>query len=210
MRPIKHLLVAVGAMAFSGLSFATASDDRMPPLPPDKYDEAQRKAAEEFLRVRKIPVFGPFEVLIRSPELMTSACVIGNYLRYNSAIGTTLSELVILMIAREWSQDYEWSVHALLAAKQGISMEIIDAISAGRRPTKMNEDEMIVFDFVDELSRNHRVSEESYGRAVRRFGEKGVVDMTGIAGYYTFLSFEMNAAHMPTPANGSKLSRFPD
>jgi 4-carboxymuconolactone decarboxylase len=210
MKLMKNLLLAVGAMAISGLPFATASDDRLPPLPPEKYDEAQRKAAEEFLRVRNVRVFGPFEVLIRSPELMTSACVMGNYLRYNSAIGTTMSELVILMIAREWSQDFEWSVHAPLAAKQGISTEIIDAIAAGRRPTKMNEDETIVFDFVDELNRNHRVSDESYGRAVRRFGEKGVVDMTGIAGYYTFLSFEMNAAHTPAPANGSKLSRFPD
>ena len=78
---------------------------------PSKYTAEQKKAAEEFLAARKVPVFGPFEPMMYSPKVMSIARATGDYLRYHSAIGNTLSELVILVTAREWSQDYEWYVH---------------------------------------------------------------------------------------------------
>ena len=80
---------------------------RLPIVPPEKYSEEQKKAAEEFQAARKVPVFGPFEPLMYSPQVMNQARAMGDYLRYNSAIGNTLSELVILITAREWSQSYE-------------------------------------------------------------------------------------------------------
>src|SRR2546429_172525 len=119
---------------------AAAAQDRLPPIPPEKYDDAQKKAAAEFLAVRKVPVFGPFEILMRSPELMNAARAMGDHLRFKSAIGNTLSELVILITAREWTQDYEWHVHAPLALKAGIKPEILEAIRDGRRPVGMSED----------------------------------------------------------------------
>ena len=102
----------------------------------------------------------------------------GDYLRYHSAIGNTLSELVILVTAREWSQDFEWFVHYLIALKVGIAKDIADAIGDGRRPTGMSADEEIVYDFTIELKKNKRVSDATFNRAEQRFGKKGVVDMT--------------------------------
>ena len=204
-------LLAISALALSLVTVSAASaQDRMPPISPEKYDAAQKKAAEEFQAARKYPVFGPFSVLIRSPELMTANRIMGDYLRLKPSIGTKLSELIILVTARDWTQDYEWYVHAPIALKQGISKEIIDAIAEGRRPSGMNEDQEICYDFTMELNRNKRVSDATYDRAVKRFGEQGVLDIAGIDGYYTGLAMEMNTTRMPIPANGKPLRRFPE
>jgi 4-carboxymuconolactone decarboxylase len=121
-----------------------------------------------------------------------------------------LSEFVILVTAREWGQDYEWHVHAPIALKQGIKKEIVDAIADGRRPVGMSADEEICYDFSIELHRNKRVSDATYHRAVVKFGEKGVMDIVGINGYYTFLTMAMNTAQYRESANGLKLPRLPD
>jgi 4-carboxymuconolactone decarboxylase len=133
----------------------------------------------------------------------------GDYLRYKSAIGNTLSELAILVTAREWTQDYEWFVHCPIALKAGIRQEITDAIAEGRRPTAMNPDEEIVYEYSMELLKNKQVSNATFERAKSRFGTKGVVDLTGIVGYYTFLGMQLNAAQYPVPKEAKKLSRMP-
>jgi len=138
------LAVLVGSMLTSGPAFA---QQRLPTIPPEQYTAEQKKAADDFMAARKVPVFGPFEPMMHSPEVMSIARSTGDYLRYHSAIGNTLSELVILITAREWSQDYEWFVHQPIALKAGISKDITDAIADGRRPVKMSADEEIVYDF---------------------------------------------------------------
>lgn len=183
---------------------------RLPTIPPDQYDAPQLRAAAEFLAARKTAVFGPFEALIYSPELMSCANAMGEYLRYRSGIGTTLSELAILITARSWSQDYEWHVHAPIAAKAGIGPDIIAAIRDGRRPPAMSDDETIVYDLTTELQRNKQVSDATWARAEARFGKPAVVDLVGISGYYTFLAMQMNAARYPLPEDAAKLPRFPE
>jgi len=185
------------------------SQNRLPTIPPSAYSAEQKQAATEFEAARKVPVFGPFEPLMYSPQLMNQARSMGDYLRYKSAIGTTLSELVILVTAREWTQDYEWYVHYPLALKSGIKKEIADAIADGRRPQGMSDDEEIVYDFSIELHRNKRVSDAIFQRAEKRFGKQGIVDMTGISGYYTLLAMELNMAQYELPKDGKKLERFP-
>jgi 4-carboxymuconolactone decarboxylase len=170
----------------------------------------QKKAAEEFLAARKVPVFGPFEPMMHSPEVMNLARSMGDYLRYHSSVGNTLSELIILITAREWSQDYEWYVHYPIALKAGISESIAAAIADGRRPTGMSADEEIVYDLTTEILKNKRISDATFQRAERRFGKKGVVDMVGIAGYYTFLAMQLNMARYQFSGEGARLSRFPD
>jgi 4-carboxymuconolactone decarboxylase len=186
------------------------AQQRLPTIPPGQYTAEQKKAAEEFLAARKVPVFGPFEPMMHSPEVMSMARAMGDYLRYHSALGNTLSELVILVTAREWSQDYEWYVHYPIALKAGIAKDIADAIADGRRPTAMSADEEIVYDFTTELQKNKRVSDPIFNRAEQRFGKKGVVDMTGISGYYTFLAMQLNMARYQFSGEGARLSRFPD
>ena len=199
------------ALASTLLTAAVAqAADRLPVIPPDQYTPEQKKAAEEFLAARKVPVFGPFEPLMHSPQVMTQARSMGDYLRYNSAIGNTLSELVILVTAREWTQDYEWYVHYPIAIKAGIKPEVAAAIADGRRPEGLSEDEQIVYDFSVELHRNKRVSDPTFARAEKRFGKKGVVDLTGINAYYTLLAMQMNAAQYQAPKDFKRLARFPE
>ena len=186
------------------------AQQRLPTIPPDQYTADQKKAADEFLATRKVPVFGPFEPMMHSPEVMNMARAMGDYLRYHSAIGNTLSELVILITARDWSQDYEWHVHYPIALKAGIAKDIADAIADGRRPNGMSTDEEIVYDFTTELQKNKRVSESTFNRAEQRFGKKGVVDMTGISGYYIFLAMQLNMARYEFSGAGPRLSRFPN
>ena len=188
----------------------TMADSRLPTIDPQDYNEGQKAAAEEFESARNRPVFGPFEPLMHSPEVMNKARAFGDYLHYNSAIGNTLSELAILITAREWTQDYEWYVHYPISLKEGISKDIADAIAEGRRPSGMSNDEAIVYDFSIELHRNKQVSDVTYKAAEDRFGYKGVVDLTGINGYYTFLAMQMNMAQYPLPEDGVKLKRFPE
>ncbi len=108
---------------------------------------------------------------MHSPRLMMLAQAVGEYLRYHSAIGTTLSELVILIVARAWSQDFEWSVHAPAAERAGIAPAVIAAIRDGRRPEGMSEDEARVYDFSTELQVTKRVSDATWARAEGRFGK---------------------------------------
>src|SRR5665213_1168635 len=190
-------------------SVATRAEQRLPTNPPAQYTEQQKQAAADFEAARKVPVFGPFEPLLYSPHVMSTARAMGDYLRYKSAIGNTLSELVILMTAHEWRQEYEWSLHYPIAMKAGIRKELADAIAAGRRPTAMSQDEQTVFEFTGELLSKKHVSDATFERAKSRLGMKGVVDMTAIIGYYTFLALQLNVAQYPVASAGSKLPPAP-
>ncbi|MBC3810207.1 carboxymuconolactone decarboxylase family protein [Undibacterium aquatile] len=192
------------------ISTSAYAAERLPTIPPDQYTTEQQKAAEEFLATRKVPVFGPFEPLMHSPQVMSQARAMGDYLRYNSAIGNTLSELAILITAREWTQDFEWYVHYPIALKMGIKPEIANAIADGTRPVGMTTDEEIVYDFSTELHKNKRVSDATFARTEKRFGKKGVVDLTGINAYYSLLAMQLNVAQYQAPKESKKLVRFPE
>jgi 4-carboxymuconolactone decarboxylase len=201
------LYVLIGSCLLIGVS--AQADDRLPAIPPAQYSPEQKQAAAEFEAARKVPVFGPFEPLMYSPAVMSQARAMGDYLRYKSAIGNTLSELAILLTAREWTQDFEWSVHYPIALKAGIRQDVADAIAEGRRPAGLSTDEEIVYDYAMEILKNKQVSNLTFERAKSRFGSKGVVDMTGIVGYYTFLAMQLNAAQYPPAKDAKRLPRMP-
>jgi 4-carboxymuconolactone decarboxylase len=188
---------------------AKTGGERMAPVPEAAWDEAQRRAAEAFAAARGRPVSGPFARMIRSPEAMSAARAMGDYLRYRPAVGTTLSELVILVTARAWSQDYEWSLHAPIAVERGVAPETVAAIADGRRPGAMGEDEAAAHDFAVELHRDRRVCDLTYARAVARFGEAGVVDLTALCGYYALLAMQLNVMRCPPRPGGPILPRLP-
>ncbi len=160
----------------------------MPPIPADKLSDAQKKAAEAFAQGRGYAIRGPFVPLIRSPEVMLRAKAMGDYLRFHSSLGPRLNEMVILITAREWTQQYEWHAHAAIALKEGLRGDIVEAIADGRRPAAMAEDEDVAYDMATEILRLKRVSDASYRRAVAKFGEQGVIDLLGVIGYYNFLA----------------------
>ncbi len=180
-----------------------AFEDRMPPLPPGKMSAAQRKAADEMSAGPRGGVKGPFVALLRSPELMDRLQKVGEYLRFNSSLEPRIGEFVMLIVSREWSQQFEWFVHVPLARKAGLGEALIAALAERRRPQGMREDEEIIYDFCDELQRTRGVSQTSYRRAVQKFGETGVIDIVAVAGYFTTVSMLMNVAHTPPPEDAS-------
>jgi 4-carboxymuconolactone decarboxylase len=173
----------------------------MPPIPKAQWTDAQKKAAVEFAAMRGQEVFGPFAVMLRSPEVMLRAAAMGDYMRYQTSLPPALNELIILIVARHWSQQFEWYVHQPMALKAGLSPRIVAAVSKGRRPEALSGDETIVYEFATELLRLQNVSDSTYAKAVERFGEHGVIDMIGVAGYYSFLSMMMNTARTTVPAD---------
>lgn len=181
---------------------------RLAPPAPESYTPQQKQAADAFFALRKEPPFGPFSLLLNSPELMTLVQKLGEYLRYRSSVGQTLSELAVLITARECSQDYEWFLHQPIAVKSGIKQEITDAIRDGKRPENMSEDEALVYDLSIELHRTKNVSDALYARALKRFGPQGVIDLIGTNGYYTLLAMQLNAHKMPLPEGAKGLPKL--
>ena len=173
--------------------------DRMPPIPEDKLTAAQKKAVEEIVSGPRGRVVGPFNVLLRSPDFMSRLQRTGEYLRFNSAHEPRLSELAILITARHWSQNFEWMHHRPIAEKAGLKSAIIDAIAEGRRPDDMAKDEAVIYDLLTELNTNRTVSRATYDRALAQLGERGIVDLVGIAGYYSLLAMLMNTACTALP-----------
>jgi 4-carboxymuconolactone decarboxylase len=182
----------------------------MPPIPKEKMTDAQKKAADELVAGPRGAVAGPFVPLLRSPELMSRLQKTGEYLRFQNSIGQKLTEFVILITARQWTQQYEYNVHAPLAVKAGVKPEFVTAIAEGRRPTSMAADEEVAYDFCSELRQNQSVTDATYARAVSKFGEQGVVDMSVLVGYYTTLAVIMNVARTPMDKGGkTPLASFP-
>ena len=171
----------------------------MPPIPAEQMTPQQRRAVAEIAVSRRGGLIGPFIPALRSPELMRRLQSLGDYLRFDNAMGVKLTEMTILLTARAWQQDFEWSVHAPLARQSGLDPGIIDAIAAGRRPERMSEDETIVHDLFDELQQTHAVGDATYSRAVQVFGEPGVIDLVSAIGYYSTLAMIMNVARTPAP-----------
>jgi 4-carboxymuconolactone decarboxylase len=185
------------------------AQDRLPAIPADKQTPEQRKASEAFRANRKQDVFGPFVPLLRSPEVMLRAMALGDYLRYRTVFPPRLNELIILVTARHFTQRYEWYVHYPIAIKEGLKKEVADAIADGRRPAGMDADEELIHDFCIELLRHNSVSDPTYARAVKRFGEQGTIEMVGVVAYYTFQSMVLNTARTPVPAGAPPLEPFP-
>lgn len=176
--------------------------DRLPPIPPERWTAAQREVAEAMIAGPRKAVVPPFVPLLRSPELASHVQNVGAYLRFRSAIGPRLTELAILVTAAHYRQSVEWAIHAPIAQREGIAAVAIAAIERGERPHAMPDDDALVHDFCAELlTQRGRVGDALWARAVARFGEPGVVDLTAVCGYYGLLALVMNAARTPGGAS---------
>lgn len=174
--------------------------NRMPPLDEAAMTESQRKAAATLIAGPRKAVVGPFIALLRSPELMDRLQRVGEYLRFENTISQRLTELAILITARHVNNQFEWAIHHPLAQKAGVARATLDAVEARARPGTMAEDEAVMHDFVVELLRTSAVCDATYARALKQFGEAGVVDLTATVGYFVTVCLVMNVAGTPAPA----------
>ena len=185
-------------------------DNRMPPQDESDLTDAQKAAIEVFEKQRGRKIGGPFVPLLRSPRVFEIAIQMGYYLRYETGLPNTLTELAILITARRWSQNYEWYAHRQIAEKVGLAPAIIEAIREGRRPAGMTSDEEAVYDYCSELHRNGQVSDTTYDRMKDRFGDQAIIDFSAICGHYSLLAMIMNAVRTPLPVGAEKeLEGFP-
>ena len=176
--------------------------ERLPRIPPAKLNAAQKKVAAEISAGPRKDVRGPFVPMMRSPGLTGPTQALGAYIRWGVKVPFRLAEFAGLMAARDWSCQYEWAVHVPHALRGGLTQDTIDALSECRRPEKMKKDEAIVYDFVNELLKNRSVSDTTYARTVKQFGEESVVDLVGVVGYYAMIAMLMNVARTAPPNDG--------
>ncbi len=145
------------------------------------------------------PLGGPFNVWLRSPGIGNLVQQLGEEIRFRSSLSGKLNELAILVNARNWTSQYEWLAHHKLALEGGLNPEIAEAIAEGRKPEGMDADEALVYEFSRELQETQGVSDEMYARAVARFGERGVVDLISVNGFYVLVSMCLNIDRTPVP-----------
>ena len=151
------------------------------------------------------PLGGPFNVLLRRPDIGNIIQSLGAAIRFRSSIPSKLNELAIITTARHWDAHYEWQAHHRLALDAGLDPVIGEDIAQGRRPSKMSEDEAIVYDFSRELHETHGLSDATYKRALDRFDERGVMDLIAVNGYYGLISMVLNVDRTPLPEGAKPL-----
>lgn len=171
---------------------------RLKALHPNDLDAGQRKTYDDIF-ARRGSVSGLFMAWLRNPELAERAQKLGAYCRYDSTLSPMLSELAILVVARHWKAQAEWAIHAPIAKKEGVPAHAIDSILVGSDPHLSDPTARIVYDYASELLRETRVSAQTHTLAMQTLGEKGVVDLVGLLGYYGLVALTLNAFEVPVP-----------
>jgi 4-carboxymuconolactone decarboxylase len=174
--------------------------DRFKPLKYDEMTPEQKTMMDHLVSGERRGAGGPFNVLLRSPEMGDLAQQFGASMRFHSSLPRKLNEMAIIITARHWTAQYEWNAHRQAAAQAGLNESIIQAIAAGKRPASMDADETVVYNFATELLNTHQVSDGVFNAAKSKFGERGVVDMIGVMGYYQLVSMLLNVDRYPLPA----------
>jgi 4-carboxymuconolactone decarboxylase len=184
----------VGVVALAALTWAAArAEERFSELRLDQLTPEQQQMAVHLKTPPRNSALngGPFNAYARSPGLGLLLLQVSDYVRFNSSLPPRLSEFAIMIAARQWSQPYEWRAHYPLAIKGGLDRQILVDLGAGTRPQGMKEDETALYDFCTELYRDKNVSDPAFKAALAKFGERGVMDLIGIIGYYDIASMAL-------------------
>jgi 4-carboxymuconolactone decarboxylase len=190
-----------------GISAVHAENSDKPPRFPqvtmEQLDETQKRVAEEILKVSSAGLGGPYNILLRSPVMADRFLKMADYLRFNTSLPRRLNEFAILIQARLWTSQYEWWAHYPLALKAGLPQAVADELKEGKRPSSMQPDEALVYDFCMELSRTHAVSDATFDKAKEMLGEQQVVDLVTLSGFYVMVSMVLNAGEAGVPNGGA-------
>jgi 4-carboxymuconolactone decarboxylase len=170
-------------------------------ISPAEMSPAQKEVHDEIVAGRRGRFGGPFQILIRAPEVCRHLQRLGEYLRWGSSLPPALSELAICLTARHLRASYEWQAHAPLAVEAGVPAAAIEAIRTGVTPSFTAADQGLVHRLVAELIETKRLTDATFEKALARFGEHGVVELGTIVGYYTAIGNALNAFQVPLPAD---------
>jgi 4-carboxymuconolactone decarboxylase len=181
---------------------------RFKPLMPEDLNEEQRRIMQDINAGprgaqnpnRSTAPSGLFGVMIRAPGLADHAQKVGAYLRYGSSLDERISEFGIIITARYWNSPRVWSAHCKLALKAGLGRQTAEDLAHGRKPSGMKEDEAVAYRYCTELLETRTVNDATFDITLKQFGEQGVVDLTGVAGYYSMASMMQNINDAPFAA----------
>jgi 4-carboxymuconolactone decarboxylase len=205
---MKRLPAAIAMASLIAFTQAVRAEDipRFAPLKADELSPSQKAWAEMIAAPPRNAKFGapPYRAYIRNPELAPRLSALSEYLRWNTNLPPRLSEFAILITARQWTAQYEWFAHYPLALKAGLDPKILGDLAAGRRPANMRDDEAALYDLTTALYHDKKVTDPVYKAAVDKFGERGVMDIIGIIGYYdlvsmTLITMQANAPNDSVP-----------
>jgi len=157
----------------------------------------------------KVPL--PMFAWLRNPELARRLQVLGELLRYQTTLSPRLTELAILVGARHWTAHVQWKAHKTYALRDGLCPQVIADIAAQRVPQFRDDDEgQAVYEFSSSLLKTGRVPDELYERAVGKIGERGVVELVALLGFYCVASFTLNSFQMGLPESAVPELQDPD
>jgi 4-carboxymuconolactone decarboxylase len=203
-RPL--LILAILSATLVTLPATAQESARFKALTAEQLTPEQKAWADAITAPPRNAKFGnpPYRAYIQAPELATKLSALSDYLRWKTSLPPRLSEMAILITAREWTAQYEWFAHYPLAIKGGLDVKVADTIALGRRPEGMKPDETALYDLVTDLYRDRRVSDASYKAAKDAFGERGIMDIIGIIGYYDLVSMTLNTMEAKMPNDSVK------
>lgn len=174
-------------------------ETRFPLLNVEQLSDQQRPFANEILKVSSIGISGPYNMLLRSPVMGERMFAMLDYLRFNTSVPRRLNEFAILIQARLWTSQVEWTAHYPLAIKAGLPESVANDLKTGKRPASMQPDERAVYDLSMELATNHVVSDATFKKAREAFSDQQIVDLITVSGVYITLAMLSNTAEDATP-----------
>jgi len=179
--------------------YSSEKEPRFPQLKVEQLNDQQRPFADEILKVSSIGITGPYNMMLRSPVMGQRLFDTLDYLRFKTSVPRRLNEFAILIQARLWTSQVEWTAHYPLALKAGLSQAVADDLKEGKRPASMQPDEAAVYDLCMELSTKHMVSDETFKKVREVFTDQQIVDLIGVSGTYITVAMLSNTAEDPTP-----------
>jgi 4-carboxymuconolactone decarboxylase len=176
--------------------------ERLAPIAYEDLPPAVRPLADDILKVSSAALGGPYNALLRSPDMARRCFDLLDYLRFKTSVDKRLNEFAILIQARISNAQYEWWAHEPIARRAGLSDAVMDALRRCERPAAMQADEALVYEFCVQLTLNHRVPDALWQQAVDEMGEQRVIDLTVLSGTYVMVSMLLNATEVGIPQDG--------
>ena len=173
---------------------------RLPDIDPTQLSPEQRIVYDAIASGPRKGVRGPLAVWLHRPLLADRAQALGRYCRYDSSLPPRLSELAIMCMGRHWLAEYEWAAHKPFALEAGVAPEVLDALRDGKAPQFVNRDEALIYEFMTQLHAQRSIGDALYAALIDEIGQDGLVDLVGIAGYYTLISMTIKVFSVPAPA----------
>ena len=176
--------------------------ERLTQISYDALPDSVKPLADDILKISSAALGGPYNALLRSPEMARRCFDHLDYLRFRTSVNKRLNEFAILIQARISNAQYEWWAHEIIARKAGLSDAVMKDLRKCKRPTSMQDDERLVYDYCVQLSLNHRVPDALWQEAIDKMGEQAVIDLTVLSGTYVMVSMLLNATQVGIPGGG--------